>query len=137
MTTSLTAPDSRFILKGTITGRFGREYLHRGSRRVLNCTIEEIHEAWGPHPGCKEFMTEPDTFPVKCDDEARYRVVWTNDFENFRDDGPYDIEIWAELMCPKHWGYFLQDFEDQLNFVVHYKVTDIITAAVSDIHLKR
>lgn len=38
----------------------------------LRCEI--THETWGPHPGCREFMTEPDVFP--CGGWATVRLVW-------------------------------------------------------------
>lgn len=38
-----------------------------------------VHEAWGPHEGCKEFMDEPETWP--CPNQATVQ-------HTFQTEGP-------------------------------------------------
>ena len=57
-----------------------------------NCGI--IIEAWGPHPGCAEFMDEPDQF--RCGVAADVQFV-LNDL--VWDGGPYTLNA-----CREHAG---------------------------------
>lgn len=59
---------------------------------TLRCMVEV--EAWGPHPGCKEFMDAPDIFP--CGGDAEWRVVWV---ERWMGQG---YEFNAEILCADH-----------------------------------
>lgn len=38
---------------------------------TMKCEASDYY--WGPHPGCREFMTEPEVAP--CQEEAEYLVV--------------------------------------------------------------
>ena len=57
---------------------------------TIEATIqcEFYWEAWGPHPGCKEFMQEPEAI-IQCADPAAYVVVG----EQHGPDGVQEVRI--------------------------------------------
>ena len=64
---------------------------HRRARRhrpAVGCSY--VIEAWGPHPGCAEFMSQPDQIP--CWQPATHVVKTTSP----------DGERWHERMCAFH-----------------------------------
>lgn len=50
----------------------------------------KVHEVWGPHDGCREFMARPDTF--LCRQPATHVVKGVDPY-----DGPY-----KDLGCGEH-----------------------------------
>lgn len=61
-----------------------------GADRAPSLRCEITHETWGPHPGCQEFMAEPDVYP--CGGWATVRLVWT-------EDGIGGVSFNAILLC--------------------------------------
>lgn len=58
-----------------------------------------VHEAWGPHPGCKEFMTEPETWP--CSNEAT--TVTVSQFSGPSwPDHEWETVIFPTYACAEH-----------------------------------
>ena len=58
-----------------------------------------VHEAWGPHEGCKEFMDEPETFPCTNDAAVRYTTFWEGpDYPDYR----FIREISTTHACAEH-----------------------------------
>ena len=62
--------------------RWGRRH-----RPAIGCAM--TWEAWGPHPGCAEFMTRPDVWG--CDAPATHVVKWAATDA----DGPYQARMCA------------------------------------------
>lgn len=63
-----------------------------------NC--EHVHEVWGPHEGCREFMTEPETF--RCQELAKHWLA----VKNFDQQGS-----WVESVnvCSEHFTQYVSD----------------------------
>lgn len=72
---------------------------------ALRCMVEV--EAWGPHPGCREFMTEPDVF--NCSVDAEWRVVWIEQWAK------REYEFNAELLCGDHMEEMMPYLSDVHN----------------------
>lgn len=104
---------------------------------ILNCTWVDYHEAWGPHPGCKEFMTEPEAiFEVKCDHKAAFRVVWTEDLPKILNPFSAEVEFDADLLCHSHLTTWLEDLRDPYSFIVRYRITDLVTGLFNNENLR-
>jgi hypothetical protein len=58
-----------------------------------------LHEAWGPHEGCKEFMDEPETF--RCQNPAAMVHTTVTEGPDFPD---YKWTKWVENLaaCEEH-----------------------------------
>lgn len=46
-------------------------------REVPKQSCQDTREMWGPHPGCEEFMTEPEAI-VLCVEPATHRAKYTD-----------------------------------------------------------
>ena len=68
-----------------------RDYV-RDMERAGKC--EWVHEAWGPHLGCAEFMTEPERF--ECQADTTHYVV-------LKQHGPEGPWVEAHNFCGEHY----------------------------------
>jgi hypothetical protein len=58
-----------------------------------------VHEIWGPHEGCKEFMDEPETFPCTNDAATAVTTFWEGpDYPDYR----FVRIISTEFFCAEH-----------------------------------
>jgi hypothetical protein len=73
--------------------------MHEDSYRVR---CDAVHEMWGPHEGCREFMTEPEAI-VRCDGPVTHYAV----IEHGSPSGAY---VEAENLCEQHYAERLIPF---------------------------
>lgn len=68
---------------------------------------EFVHEVWGPHEGCKEFMDTPETFP--CTNQATTMTM-------VHYSGPDENYDWVTADFPMHGCHDHPVTEDYVSY---------------------
>lgn len=87
---------------------------------IAGSRCQATQELWGPHPGCKEYMSEPEAIVV-CGERATWRVTeehfWPPECE---EDGNGTTTVETQVFCTMHGAERIaSQYSDPFAKVVH------------------
>lgn len=85
---------------------------------------EFVYEAWGPHPGCAEFMDQPDEFP--CGEKATVTFAFNDHWYQAMtgEDGRDELRY-----CAKHAAEFRADPGEGMEIIEETSIRKVVGRA--------